>query len=468
MSGATGLMTPKTNSGKNIIHNIGGITMLLIGNGKVITRDKDKPIVENGCIAIEDNKIIEIGLTKNLKEKYEAARFIDAKGKLIMPGFINTHMHYYSTFARGMANDSPAATKFSEILKGLWWRLDKVLTLEDVYYSAIGPMIDQVKNGVTTVFDHHAGPYAITGSLFKIEEASKMIGIRSNLCYETSDRDGEKTINEGIAENLDFIKYCNGKNDDMIKGMFGLHASMTISDKTLDKCLKGMEGLDAGFHVHTAEGIEDLEDSKEKYGKGVVERWYDKGVLSDKTIAVHCVHISQEEMDMLKEKNAIVVNNPESNMGNAVGTSPVLEMFKKGILLGLGTDGYTTDMMESYKVGNIIHKIIKGDSNVAWGEFPVMLFENNRKITERFIKGQVGILKEGALADIIIVDYNPPTPINENNINSHLLFGINGRNVDTTIINGKVIMENRQLVNIDEESLMARSRSLAESVWKRF
>ncbi|MBZ9686076.1 putative aminohydrolase SsnA [Clostridium estertheticum] len=442
--------------------------MLLIGNGKVITRDEARPIIDNGCIAVEGNKIIEIGLTKDLKEKYSSARFMDAKGRLIMPGFINTHMHYYSTFARGMANDSPAATKFSDILKGLWWRLDKTLTLEDVYYSAIGPMIDGVKNGVTTVFDHHASPYAITGSLFKIAEAAESIGIRSNLCYETSDRDGEKIALEGITENVDFIKHCNKKNDDMLKGMFGLHASMTISDSTLEKCMDSISGLDAGFHVHTAEGIEDVEDCKAKYGMGIVERWNKSGVLSPKTIAVHCIHISEKEMDMLKEKDAIVVHNPESNMGNAVGASPILEMHKKGILLGLGTDGYTSDMMESYKVGNIIHKHVKCDSTVAWGEIPEMLFQNNRKITERFISNPVGILKQGALADIIIVDYNPPTPINENNINSHLLFGINGRFVDTTIINGKVVMEDRKLVSIDEEKIMAKSRELARDVWIRF
>lgn len=442
--------------------------MLLIGNGKVITRDNDRPIIDNGCVVIDGKKIIQVGLTKELKEKYSNARFIDAKGKLIMPGFINAHMHYYSTFARGMANDSPPAKNFVDILKGLWWRLDKVLTLEDVYYSAAVPMIDQIRNGVTTAIDHHASPYAVPGSLFKIAEAAESIGIRSNLCYETSDRDGEKILDECIAENVDFIKYCNSKNDDMMKAMFGLHASMTISDKTLEKCLKSIDGLNTGFHVHCAEGKEDVEDSREKYGKGVIERWYDAGVLSPKTIAVHCIHITDKEMDMLKEKDTMVVHNPESNMGNAVGASPVLEMYKKGILLGLGTDAYTFDMMESYKVANIIHKHVKGDSTVAWGEIPDMLFNNNRKIVERFIDGKIGILQEGALADIIIVDYNPPTPINENNINSHLLFGINGRNVDTTIINGKVIMEDRKIINIDEERIMARSRELAASVWQRF
>lgn len=442
--------------------------MLLIGNGKVITRDNTRPIIDNGCVAVEKNKIIEIGSTEALKDKYKECQFIDAKGKLIMPGFINTHMHYYSTFARGMANDSPPAKSFPDILKGLWWRLDKALSLEDVYYSAAAPMIDQIKNGVTTVFDHHASAYAVKGSLFKIAEAAETMGIRSNLCYETSDRDGEKIAQEGIDENAEFIKYCNNKNDDMIKGMFGLHASMTISEKTLEKCVDAAKSLNTGFHVHCGEGIEDLEDSKEKYGKGVIERWYDAGVLCDKTIAVHCIYVSDDEMEMIKEKNTMVVHNPESNMGNAVGVSPVLKMYKKGILLGLGTDGYTPDITESYKVANIIHKHHAKDSTVAWGEIPEMLFENNRKITERFIDGKVGILKEGALADIIVVDYNPPTPINENNINGHILFGINGRHVDTTIINGKVLMEDRKLLHVDEERIMARSRELATEVWKRF
>ncbi|NLC95151.1 MAG: putative aminohydrolase SsnA [Bacilli bacterium] len=442
--------------------------MILIGNGIVVTRDEANNIIYNGAVLVEGNRITDIGEYTVLRAKYPKARFINAKGNLIMPGFINTHMHYYSTFARGINNDSPQPKCFTDILKGLWWRLDKVLTLEDVYYSALVPMIDQVKNGVTTVFDHHASPYAITDSLFKIAEAARYVGIRSNLCYETSDRDGEVRALEGIKENVDFINYCNKINDDMLKATFGLHASMTISDKTLDKCLASIAGLDTGFHVHCAEGIEDVIDSKQKYGKGVIERWYERGVLGKKTIAVHCIHITEHEMDLLKETDTIVVHNPESNMGNAVGCSPVLKMYEKGIMLGLGTDGYTTDMMESYKVGNLIHKHENKDSNVAWVEIPKMLFENNRKIAQRFISKEIGVLKKDALADIIIVDYNAPTPITKDNINSHLLFGVNGRNVITTMIDGKVIMENRELVNIDEERIMARSVELAQEVWKRF
>jgi cytosine/adenosine deaminase-related metal-dependent hydrolase len=199
----------------------------------------------------------------------------------------------------------------------------------------------------------------------------------------------------------------------------------------------------------------------------VIERLYKYKVLSEKSIAVHCIHITEEEMDMLKESGVAVVHNPQSNMGNAVGVSPVLEMMKKGILVGMGTDGYTADITESFKTAAILHKHAKGIPSLAWSEPPAMLFENNKKIMERFINGKVGTIKKDCYADIIIVDYRGPTPVNENTINSHLLFGVSGRHVDTTIINGKIIMKDRVLVNIDEEALMAKSRELAQKLWDR-
>ena len=441
--------------------------MILIGNGRVFTRDENNPYIENGAVLIDGKVIKEIGKTDELKAKYPDAQYKDAKGRLVMPGFINPHMHYYSTFARGMFLDNPPATMFSDILKGLWWRLDRALTLEDVYYSAAMPMIEQIKSGVTTVIDHHASAYAVEGSLFKIADAAREFGIRSNLCYETSDRDGEAIAKAGIKENADFIKYCNEQKDDMIKGLFGFHASMTVSDKTLDESLAAAANVNGGFHVHCAEGIEDVADSLAKYNQRVIERWYKRGVLNEKSIAVHCIHLSSDEIDMLKESNVAVVHNPESNMGNAVGIAPILEMMKRGVLVGLGTDGYTADMTESYKVANIIHKHVNKLPSVGWTEPPQMLFDNNRKIVNRFIDGTTGILKEGAYADIIIVDYKGPTPVNETNLNNHILFGVTGRNVDTTIINGRVVMDERKLVDIDEDRVAAKSVELAQKLWNR-
>ena len=441
--------------------------MLLIGNGKIITRDSACPFIENGAVLIDGELVKEVGGTDSLRAKYAAAEYIDAKGRLVMPGFINVHMHYYSTFARGISLGGRPATTFGEVLSGLWWRLDRQLTLEDVYYSCIGPMIDAVRSGVTSVIDHHASPCAVEGSLFKIAEAAKLFGIRSNLCYETSDRDGERTAAAGIRENSDFAKYCKGQNDDMLTSLFGIHAQMTASEKTLDSCVRAASESGIGFHIHAAEGIEDLVDAVSKYGMRVIERLYKKGVLSEKSIAVHCIHVTGEEIDLLKTSGAAVAHNPQSNMSNAVGVSPVLDMLKKGVLVGMGTDGYTADMLESYKTAAVLHKHAQGIPSAAWGEPPAMLFENNKKIMERFIRGNLGTIARDHYADIIIVDYKGPTPVNADTVNSHILFGVSGRHVDTTIINGKIIMRDRVLPNIDEEALMAKSREQAKKLWER-
>lgn len=440
---------------------------MILKNGRVITQDKDRPYIEDGAVVIEGNKIIAVDTTENILAKYKEEDIIDVEGKVIMPGFINTHHHIYSAFARGMASSGKPNENFLEILENLWWKIDKKLSLEDLKYSAYTTYIDCIKKGVTTVFDHNASPFAVTGSLDSIADAAKDLGLRTCLCYEVSDRDGEKIAQEGIDENINFIKKYNTDEQNMIKGMFGLHASFTLSDETLRKCDEELKGLNAGYHVHVAEGIDDLEQCLEKYGKRVVERLRDMNILGDKTIAVHCIHVTDDELNILRDTNTMVVHNPESNMGNAVGCQPFLELHQKGITIGLGTDGYTSDMTESMKVANIIHKHVKQNPSVAWGEVPVSMFENNRKIAQKYFSGDLGILRVGALADVIVVDYDPLTPMNENNINSHILFGFTGKDVVTTIIDGKVIMQDRKLVGINEKEIFKTSREVAKKLWDR-
>lgn len=442
--------------------------MIIVGNGVVVTRDDKNTFIENGSVVIDGEKIVEVGSTNAMKEKYKNCEFIDANGNLIMPGLINTHHHIYSAFARGLNLNNPPAKSFVDILENMWWKIDKQLTLEDVKYSGYTTLIDCIKNGVTTVFDHHASPYAIENSLFTLADVAKEVGIRGSFCYETSDRDGKAITDAGIKENIDFIKHVNKENSNMVKGMFGLHAQFTLSDETLEKCAKEMQGLNAGYHVHTAEGIEDLQHCLKEHGKRIVERFMDFDILGEKTLSVHNIHVNSRELDILKETKTNVVNNPESNMGNAVGCAPVIEMMKRGLNLGLGTDGYTSDMFESLKVGNIIQKHNLCDSNVAWGEIPTMLFENNKNIASKHFGSEIGVLKNGAVADVIIVEYDPLTRMDGSNINSHLLFGVNGRNTLTTIVNGKIVMKNRVLLNLDEKEIFKKSREVSGKLWDRF
>ncbi len=437
--------------------------MIIIGNGRLVTRDKDQPFIENGAVALDGQVIARVGTAEELKREFPDARWLDARGGVIMPAFINIHEHIYSAFARGLNINGYNPKGFLDILEGMWWTIDRHLTLEQTYLSAMATYIDCIKNGVTTIFDHHASFGHIGGSLFQIEEAARRTGVRSCLCYEVSDRDGEEKARESVLENEAFIRHAQADDSGMIAGMMGMHASFTISDKTMDLCAAHRPS-GAGYHIHVAEGIEDLHACLRVHGKRIIDRLMDWGVLGEKSLAAHCIYINGHEMELLRETDTCVVHNPESNMGNACGCPPTMELVHRGVLTGLGTDGYTHDMLESYKVANVLHKHHLCDANAAWSEVPLMLFENNRKIASRQFDRPLGILKEGAAADVIVLDYIPLTPMNEDNVNSHVLFGMSGRIVVTTVANGKVLMKDRVLVDIDEEKVMADCRQAAEEL----
>ena len=438
--------------------------MYLLINGKVITRDEANPYIENGAVLIDGTKIEDIGTTNELKDKYKDAEIVDAKGLVIMPSFINAHTHIYSALARGLSINGYNPHNFYEILDGMWWNIDRKLNLKATRASAYATYLDCIRNGVTTVFDHHASFCEIPNSLFEIADVAKELGVRSCLCYEVSDRDGAEKCEQAIKENADFIKYCKDKNDDMLKAMFGMHALFTISDKTFEKCVKANDNM-TGYHIHICEGLNDVVDSKENYNMFPVERLLKWGILGEKTILGHCIHLSEPEMDIIKEHNTMVVNNPQSNMGNAVGCSPVLKMFEKGIMLGLGTDAYTHDMLESLSSALTIQRHNAGKANVAWNEVTTMLFKNNAEICKRYFEVQLGVLKKGASADVVVMDYKPFTPFDHTNIDGHMIFGMRGRQCVTTFANGRLLYKDREFVVIDEEKINAEILACAKDLW---
>lgn len=440
--------------------------MFLIGNGRLFTRDEKNSFFENGAVVWEDNTIVEVGDFETLKKKYADAEFIDAKGGVIHPAFINTHEHIYSALARGLSIKGYAPNGFLEILDGLWWTIDRNLDNDLTKLSAEATYLECIKNGVTTIFDHHASFGEISGSLFAIEEAARDFGVRSVLCYEISDRDGKEKAHAAIKENVDFAKHALSLKDDFIKGMMGMHASFTISDETMELCRKE-KPKEIGYHIHVAEDILDLHRCLKEHGKRIVDRLYDWDVLGEKTLLAHCIYVNPHEMDLIRDTNTMVVHNPESNMGNACGCPPTMEIVHKGILTGLGTDGYTHDMIESWKVANILHKHHLVDPGAAWAEVPEMLFQGNARIANRYFEKKLGVLEKGAAADIIITDYIPPTPMNASNLNGHMLFGMNGRSVVTTVGNGKILMKNRELQGIDEERCLAKIREGAARLEKK-
>ena len=438
--------------------------MLLVTNGKVLTQDAQQPYLKDGAVAINGDTIQEVGPREELAGKYPDAEVIDAHGGIIMPGFINAHTHIYSGLARGLAIEGNNPTNFFEVLDGTWWNIDRHLTLDGTRASAYATILDCIRDGVTTIFDHHASFCEIPGSLFAIRDVAKELGMRACLCYEVSDRDGEEKCDQAIKENADFARWAAGETDGMTAAMFGGHALFTLSDKTFEKMVEANDGL-TGFHIHVSEGMNDVWDSLQNYGCRPVERLLNHGILGPKTMLGHCIHLNGMEMDMIKETGTMAVNNPESNMGNAVGCAPVLQMLKKGICVGLGTDAYTDDMLESLKVFLIIQRHNAGLPNVAFGEGLQMLFENNRQIAAKYFPKELGILKAGAAADVIIMDYKPFTPFSEENAGGHMLFGMMGRNCITTIINGRVLYKDREFVDIDEDKINAWTMEQSKKLW---
>ncbi|MDD3347481.1 putative aminohydrolase SsnA [Oscillibacter sp.] len=439
--------------------------MILLANGKVITRDDlGVSYLPNGGVVTDGGSIVAVGNTADLKAQYPQAEFVDARGGVIMPGLINAHTHIYSALARGLSIEGNHPTNFYEVLDGTWWAIDRHLDLAATRASAQALVMDSIKQGVTTIFDHHASFCEIPGSLTQIAEVTQEMGIRASLCYEVSDRDGEEKSIQSVEENKDFIDYCEKNPSDMRKAMFGGHALFTISDKTFDR-MTAANGGRVGFHIHVSEGMNDVYDSLQNYGRRPVQRLHDHGILGEKTILGHCIHVNTAEMDLIKATDTMCVNNPESNMGNAVGISPVLQLYKKGILLGMGTDAYTNDMLESIKVALCSQRHNACLPGVGWCEVTDMLFQNNARMASRTGFPTLGVLRPGAAADVIVMDYKPYTPFSDENVDGHILFGMTGRQCQTTMINGKILMQDRQLTEIDEEAVNAHILESAKRLW---
>jgi putative selenium metabolism protein SsnA len=362
-----------------------------------------------------------------------------------------------------MAIPGEPASNFTEILERLWWKLDKALSDEDITFSAQIPLIECIRNGTTTVIDHHASPASREGSLDLIETAVRQAGIRASLCYEVSDRN---VPGGGIEENERFIKKT-GKGDGQVAAMMGLHASFTLSDETLEKCVSIAKDAGVGCHIHVAEGDADREDSIKKYGMPTVKRLDKKGASGEKSLFIHCVHIDESEMDIIGSTKTSVVHNPESNMNNAVGVTKILELLKKGVVVGLGTDGMSSDMLAQMRCAYLLHRLANLDPRVGFMEAPQMLLQNNAEICERQFGIRLGEISKGHPADLAILDYQPPTPLNEGNFLGHVIFGLVDATVDTTVCRGKILMKNKKILTLDESRVAARSRELASQMWQR-
>eukprot|EP00708_Paratrimastix_pyriformis_P002879 GAFH01001637.1.p1 GENE.GAFH01001637.1~~GAFH01001637.1.p1 ORF type:complete len:461 (-),score=141.70 GAFH01001637.1:128-1318(-) len=396
-----------------------------------------------------------------------------------MPGLICAHTHFYSMFSRGMPlKDEPGHT-FMEVLQRLWWRLDKALEAEDNYLSAAVSVLSAIRCGCTTVIDHHASPSSIKGSLDELARATLAGGIRACLCYEVTDRNGHQGAVDGIDENMRFIRRCATEQNPLLAAAMGLHASFTVTEDTLTATANALRrgapfpASMGGIHIHVAEDHFDADHCMSEYRESPIQRLMRHGLLGERSLCSHCVHVSAADRALLGQTNTMVVHNPSSNMNNAVGLPAVQEMLSQGILLGLGTDGMSHDMVGEYKSLYLAHKLEHRNPQQMGGtDAAKMLFNNNAQIASRFFGFPIGVLAPGAVGDLVLLDYHNPTQLNPGNFPWHMMFGMSVGDVDTTIVAGKILMQghriNPAVVQLNEQEIFARCRARCPGVWARF
>lgn len=441
----------------------------LITNGILITWEDENQVLEGQAIYIQDDRIQQIGAQAEMLAAHPHTEILDTAGQYVMPGSICAHTHFYGAFSRGMGIPGAAPKDFPDILRKLWWPLDMALDMAAVRASAEVMLVDAIRHGVTTLIDHHASPNAIDGSLDVIAGAVDQSGVRGVLCYEVTDRNGKDGAQAGIAENVRFIQRLQNSPHPRLAGTFGLHASLTLSEETLEKCRQAApQGI--GFHIHVAEHPADEYDSLGKSGKRVVDRLAGFDMLGPDSICVHGVHIDAREAALLAESQTWLTHQPRSNMNNAVGAADLDSLLRLGVKVCLGTDGFSSTMWEEMKFAYLLQKVWQRDPRRMPGDQVVrMAIYHNAELAQRFFPAApIGKLVPGAYADMIFVNYHPHTPLTAGNLPWQIIFGFHESMVTTTIAGGKVLMRDHKLLTLDEAAIAAHARELAPQVWGRY
>ncbi len=412
--------------------------------------------------------IAQIG--KNLHEQYPQAK-VAGEGGYLSAGLVCGHTHLYSALARGMLVAIKPSKDFAQLLDHLWWRLDRAIDPEILRASALAGCADALKAGVTSLVDHHAGPECIDGSLSIIREVYEQTGVRGILCYETTDRNGMDGARAGVAENLRFAREvdairASGRKP-LVEASIGAHASFTVGEETLEALADAVRQTGRGLHIHLAEDKFDAVDARHRFGKDPVERMETAGALNERSIIGHGVWLSPSEIEIMNARDAFLAHNARSNMNNAVGYNHQLPSFHNVVL---GTDGMGADMLEEFKFAVFRHR----ESQGPWwpGDFLKVLHQGNRLIQRYFAQDFApdfpgfGTVREGSPADLVLWDYDPPTPLTGENIAGHMAFGMSSRSARTVMVAGSIrILDHRPL--FDDAQIQAFARIQAIRLWRR-
>ncbi len=425
---------------------------MVLAGARVLTSLAGGRLVD-ADVVIEGGRIERLG-----GDGAPAAARIDCSGCLVIPGNVCAHTHVYSALARGMPFSLEGPTNFVEILQRVWWRLDRALDDRSVRASAEVGAMEALLAGTTTLVDHHASPNAIDGSLDVVADAFGRLGLRSVLCYEVSDRDGPERAGAGVAEN---IRFARRKNGALARGMIGAHASFTLSDETLGACVDAARSTGTGLHVHAAEDAADERDAKARFGMPVAQRLAEAGALTDQTLLAHGVHLDAHECDLVRESGATVAHNARSNMNNGVGRTPLAALGA----VALGTDGIGSDMFEESRAGFFR---LREETLAAPSDWPLAHLAESARLAGR-IYGEplLGTIAPGAPADVVVLDYDAPAPLDAATVAGHWVFGFGSRHVRDVIVGGEVAVRDRKLTKVDQRELTHDAAVDARRMWDR-
>lgn len=435
----------------------------VLKNGSVVQTIPPYRVIHGMDVVIQDDLIVEVG--NNISSKYPGATIYEMSGKLILPGMVCSHHHYYSGLSRGMLVNSGPQTDFIQILKEWWWRVDRALDEEATYYSSLICSIDAIAAGTTTCIDHHASPSFIEGSLETIAKGMKEVGIRGATCYELTNRNGGlEEIKRGAKENIDFAKSVDAERKSgkkpLVEAMIGGHAPFTIGNDGLAAMKDAVDQTGRGIHLHIAEDVYDVAHSHHMYHQDIIDRLDSFGLLSDKSLLVHGLYLNDNEIEKMNQKGVFLAHNPRSNMNNHVGYFSKLQHVNN---LLLGTDGCGGNMFEEIKLAFFKHR----DNGGSWwpADFVEVLTRGNL-LLEKYFGEQFGKIAPGYKADITILDYHSPTPFVDDNIATHIVWGMSSNAVDSVMVDGKMIMKHREF-DLDVERIYAKAAEVAQRVWKK-
>jgi putative selenium metabolism protein SsnA len=434
--------------------------MLALKNANIIQFYPPK-VTKDVDIVIEDGVIIDLG--RNASKKHRVTKTLKLENKYISPGIVCSHNHFYSALARGILAHVKPSRNFVGVLKHMWWKLDRALDEESLYLSGIVGALEAIKAGTTAVIDHNASPSFIKGSLTTLKGSFERIGLRGILAYEITDRNGETGMMEGIAESEAFCSLIQREKEQkpgLIEAAIGAHAPFTLGDRSLRLIADAVASSGRGVHIHVAEDKHDVTYSQRHYGKEPVARLDHFNILNDKSILVHGVYLSDKDIDIINKRDAFLVHNPRSNMNNAVGYMQQLGRVKN---LALGTDGIGANMFEEAKFAYFKNTETRG--NLAPGNV-LRFLQNGNEILSRYFGRKFGKIKKGYAADIVIYDYDPPTPLTDENLGGHFMFGFSSRDVESVIVNGKIVFEEREFP-FETAQFYREAQSAAQGLWKR-